>query len=123
MDIRPFPDVRQQRRPVAPGMHPDLFGGWLGNLLLRRRRVSVAPVQYSPLRVGGPRKLFRGEYWYGVGGPNGALGRAWDVDSKNDRFLMIAMPNAETAGTPAAQQEIDVVENWLEELKQRVPKH
>ena len=123
VDIRPFPDVRQQRRPVAPGMHPIFSADGSEIFFFDGAGLSVAPVQYSPLRVGGPRKLFRGQYWYGVAGPNGALGRAWDVDSKNDRFLMIAMPNAETAGTPAAQQEIDVVENWLEELKQRVPKH
>lgn len=61
--------------------------------------------------------------WYGVAGPTGALGRAWDVDPKNDRFLMITLPTADTAGGPAAQPEIDVVLNWIEELKQRVPKH
>jgi hypothetical protein len=53
--------------------------------------------------------VLRGQYWYGVAGPTGALGRAWDVDSKNDRFLMITMPGlAISAGGPA-QPEIDVV--------------
>jgi len=86
--------------------------------------LSVAPVPYSPFRVSGSRKLFRGQYWYGVAGPTGALGRAWDVDSKNDRFLMINLQSADTAGGRAAEpDEIDVVVNWLEELKQRVPKH
>jgi hypothetical protein len=79
-------------------------------------------VQYSPFRVGGPRKLFRGQFWYGVAGPTGALGRAWDVDPKNDRFLMITLPAADSTGAPA-QAEINVVVNWLEELRQRVPKH
>jgi Tol biopolymer transport system component len=123
VDIRPFPDVRQQRRPVAPGMHPIFSADGSEIFFFDGGGLSVAPVQYSPLRVGGPRKLFRGQYWYGVAGPTGALGRAWDVDSKNDRFLMITMPSTGTTGTPAAQEEIDVVENWLEELKQRVPKH
>jgi hypothetical protein len=36
---------------------------------------------------------------------------------------MITLPTADTAGGPAAQPEIDVVLNWIEELKQRVPKH
>jgi hypothetical protein len=43
------------------------------------------------------------------------------VDPKNDRFLMITLPAADSTGAPA-QAEIDVVVNWVEELKQRVPK-
>jgi len=122
VDIRPFPDVRQQRRPVGPGIHPVFSADGSEIFFFDHVGLAVAPVQYSPFRVGSSRKLFRGQYWYGVAGPNGALGRAWDVDSKNDRFLMITMPNTDAAGGPAAQPEIDVVANWLEELKQRVPK-
>jgi Tol biopolymer transport system component len=121
VDIRPFPDARQQRRPVGRGVHPVFSPDGSEIFVFGGAGLSVAPVQYSPLRVGSLSKLFRGQYWYGVAGPTGALGRAWDVDPKNDRFLMITLPAAE-AGTPA-QPEIDVVENWLEELKQRVPKH
>jgi len=79
--------------------------------------LSVSPVQYSPLRVGNQRKLFRGQYWYGVAASDGALGRAWDVDSKNDRFLMITFLE-----TPAAQAQVKIVLNWLDELGRRVPK-
>jgi eukaryotic-like serine/threonine-protein kinase len=122
IDIRPFPDVRQQRRPVGPGAHPVFSADGSEIFLFDGAGLSVAPVQYSPLRVGGARKLFRGQFWYGVAGPNGGLGRAWDVDSKNDRFLMITLPAADSAGAPA-QAEIEVVVNWSEELRQRVPKH
>jgi serine/threonine-protein kinase len=120
VDIRPFPDVRQQRRPVGPGAQPVFSADGSEIFLFDGAGLSVAPVQYSPFRVGGPRKLFRGQFWYGVAGPTGAFGRAWDVDSKNDRFLMITLPAADSTGAPA-QAEIDVVVNWLEELKQRVP--
>jgi serine/threonine-protein kinase len=123
IDIRPFPDVRQQRRPVAPGLHPIFSADGSEIFFFDREGLSVAPVQYSPFRVGGARKLFRGQYWYGVAGPTGNLGRAWDVDSKNDRFLMITMPSADSAGGLTGQREIDVVVNWLEQLKQRVTKH
>ena len=122
VDIRPFPDVRQQRRPVGRGAHPAFSADGLEIFVFDGEGLSVAPVQYSPFRVGGLRKLFRGRYWYGVAGPSGMLGRAWDVDSQNGRFLMITMPAASAAGAQA-QPEIDVVLNWLEELKQRVPKH
>jgi hypothetical protein len=65
--------------------------------------------------------LFRGQYWYGIAGPDGSLGRAWDVDPKNDRFLMISLPD-ETFRAAAPQVEINIVLNWFEELERRVPK-
>jgi hypothetical protein len=71
--------------------------------------------------VGSPQRLFRGRYWYGVAGPDGTLGRAWDVDPQNDRFLMISRPeDAARTGPPVDQ--IKIVLNWFEELERRVPK-
>jgi hypothetical protein len=82
--------------------------------------LSVAAVQNEPFRVGAPQKLFRGPYWYGTGGTDGELGRAWDVDQRNDRFLMISVADQNAAAAPQAQ--IKIVLNWLEELERRVPK-
>jgi hypothetical protein len=48
------------------------------------------------------------------------------VDPKNDRFLMITMPEGRPAAAPPPpppEVRINVVLNWFEELKQRVPKH
>ena len=84
--------------------------------------LSAAPVQYGPLRVGSQRKLFRGQYWWGVGGPGGQLGRAWDIDPKSDRFLMITTSPPSGADADTGQPQINVVLNWFEELRQRVPK-
>jgi hypothetical protein len=122
INIRPFPDVRQQRRPVGPGIHPVFSADGSEIFFFDRAGLSVASVQYAPFRVGTPRMLFRGQHWYGVAGPDGALGRAWDVDPNNDRFLMITMPDAGTseAGEQTRPQ-INVVLNWFEELKERVP--
>jgi Tol biopolymer transport system component len=122
VNIRPFPDVRQQRRPVGPGIHPVFSADGSEIFFFDRAGLSVASVQYAPFRVGTPQKLFRGQYWYGVASPDGALGRAWDVDPSNDRFLMITLPDATggEAGEPSSIQ-INVVLNWFEELKERVP--
>jgi serine/threonine-protein kinase len=121
INIRPFPDVRQQRRPVGPGAHPVFSADGSEIFFFDGAGLSVASVQYAPFRVGAPQMLFRGDYWYGIAGPTGALGRAWDVDPNNDRFLFISLPT----GTGAAGQEgpvqINVVLNWLEELEERVP--
>ena len=122
INIRPFPDVRQQRRPVGRGVEPVFSADGSEIFLFDGDGLSVAPVQYSPFRVGNERKLFRGQYWYGVGGQEGVLGRAWDVDPKNDRFLMITMPGATSAQTAPVQLQIDVVINWLEEFRERAPK-
>ena len=122
INIRPFPDVRQQRRPVGPGLHPVFSADGSEIFFFDRAGLSVASVQYAPFRVGAPQRLFRGQYWYGVASPDGALGRAWDVDPNNDRFLMITLPDVAggQSGEPSSVR-INVVLNWFEELKERVP--
>jgi serine/threonine-protein kinase len=123
VNIRPFPDVRQQRRPVGPGIHPVFSRDGSEIFVFDGEGLSVAPVQYAPFRVGSLTKLFRGQYWWGASGPNGIGGRTWDVDPKNDRFLMITLPQTGggSAG-PQSQPPFRVVLNWFDELEQRVPK-
>ena len=121
-EIRPFPDVLQQRRTLGPGMHAVFSADGSELFIFDRGGLSVAPIQYAPFRVGSLRKLFRGEYWYGYGGPSGIGGRAWDVDPKKDRFLMITMPQASGGEVgPSPRLQFRVVFNWFEELRQRVP--
>ena len=124
VNIRPYPDVQQQRRPVGPGLAPVFSRDGSELLVFDGEGLSAATVQYSPVRVGALKKLFRGKYWYGIAGPDGSLGRAWDVDSKNDRFLMITMPDESAAvpEAPAPRTQIKVVLNWFEELERRLPK-
>jgi serine/threonine-protein kinase len=122
INIRPFPDVGQQRRPVGLGGHAVFSADGAEIFLFDGNGLSVVSVQYAPFRVGTPQMLFRGRYWYGVAGLDGTLGRAWDVDPKNDRFLMITLPDA--GGDEPGEQarpRINVVLNWFEELKERVP--
>lgn len=120
INVRPYPDVRQQRRLVATGVAPVLSADGAELFFLDGSGLSVAPVQYSPFRVGNVRELFRGRYWYGIGGADGTLGRAWDVDSTNARFLLISLPEEEPPAPPP-RVEINVVLNWFEELERRVP--
>ena len=60
-----------------------------------------------------PRKLFDGP-WY-----VGQSGRTYDVSSDGRRFLMLKEASGAQAGPPIT---INVVLNWSEELKQRLPK-
>jgi len=50
-------------------------------------------------------------------------GTPWDIHPDGKRFLMIKPP-ASTGAAPAAagpRPKINIVVNWFEELKQRVP--
>ncbi len=123
VDVRPYPDVTQQRRPVGPGLGPVFSPDGSEIFVFDGAGLSSAPIQYSPFRIGSLKKLFRGQYWYGIGGADGMYGRAWDVDPKNDRFLMITLPRGSTGSAASPQVRVDVVLNWFEELKQRVPRH
>jgi serine/threonine-protein kinase len=118
--IRPFPGVRQQRRPVGPGIHPIFSPSGLEIFAFDGAGLVAAPVQYSPFRVGNLRKLFGGRFWYGVAGPEGALGRAWDVDPNNDRFLMITLGDTAVPGAEERPR-IHATVHWVEELRRRVP--
>jgi len=118
--VRPFPNVSQQRRPVGQGAAPVFSADGSEIFLFDGGGLSAASVEYAPFRVSTPKQLFRGQYWYGVANPQGLLGRAWDVDPTGQRFLMITLPGAgEGADQPRSQ--VDVVLNWSEELRQRVP--
>jgi hypothetical protein len=123
IDIRPFPDVGQQRRPVGAGLNPVFSSDGSELFFLDDGGLSAVSVDYAPFRVGPPKQLFRGVYWYGGMGPNGAFGRAWAVDPKNDRFLMITLPGGgDAASDDQSRPHINVVLNWLEELNERVPR-
>jgi Tol biopolymer transport system component len=122
INIRPFPDLTQSRRSIGRGMNPTFSPDGSEIFFFDGAGLSVAAVQYAPFSVGNPRQLFRGEYWYGRLAANGAAGRAWDVDPKNDRFLMITMPAAGTEVTAPSRLQVRVVLNWFEILEQRVPK-
>jgi len=64
--------------------------------------------------VGKPRMLFEGQYRLTV---FPVAGVAYDVSPDGQRFLMIKEPEQATSFT-----QINVVLNWVEELKRRVPR-
>jgi hypothetical protein len=75
-------------------------------------------VQTEPIfKPGKPETLFRGPY-----SPlTSQDGHPWDISPDGKRFLM--MKEAGSTAKPAAEapRKINIVVNWLEELKQRVP--
>jgi serine/threonine-protein kinase len=77
------------------------------------RMMAVDVISQPTFSAGRPRMLFEGEY-LAVQFPLTAA--AYDVTADGQRFLMVKETQAPTAAT-----QINVVLNWFEELKRRVP--
>jgi hypothetical protein len=82
--------------------------------------VMAVAVETKPtLNFGTPKMLFKSVYL----GLTWSEGTPWDIHPDGKRFLMIKPP-ASTGAAPSAsgsQPKINIVVNWTEELKQRVP--
>lgn len=117
--IRPYPG------PGAPttvsvdggvepiwGRNGELFYRNPDSLAMMRVVVATEP----ELRVGIPELLFEAQGYSGFGGASPSA--VYDVTEDGQRFLM--EQNANVAESDSVSQ-INIVTNWFEELKQRVP--
>jgi serine/threonine-protein kinase len=111
--VRPFPDVNKGKWQVStsggtgPLWSPD------GRELFYRNGDSVMAVAVQTAPTFNPGKteiLFQGQYASG----------GWDIHPDGKRFLMIKEV-ASTSPEAGGPRRINVVVNWFEELKQRVP--
>ena len=118
--VRPFPDASKGCWEVstsgggAPLWSPDgreLF--YLNGDAVMSITVKTEP---SFEMVGTPQVLFRGLFV----GPYLGEGTPWDISHDGRRFLMIKPPTP-TASAGGGPRKINIVLNWFEELKQRVP--
>ncbi len=120
--VRPFPEVSKGKWQVStsggdcPLWSPDgreLF--YLG----RDNSVMAVAVDTKPtLSFGTPKILFKTANL----GVSESSGNPWDIHPDGKRFLMIKPPPSEGAASADARpRNINVVLNWFEELKQRVP--
>ena len=78
------------------------------------KMMAVEVTTQPTFSAGKPKVLFEGQYW---GVQAGQMGTAYDVSPDGQRFLMIK-PVEQTGAAPT---QINVVLNWFEELKQKVP--
>ena len=115
--VRPFPNVEDGKWQVSsnggqvPLWSPDgreLF--YSDGTRLMRVEVGTEPT----FSAGVPQVLFAGPYYYG-----NANTRAYDITPDGQRFLMLK--EIEQTDETATASEIYVVQNWTEELKERVP--
>jgi serine/threonine protein kinase len=118
--VRPFPEVNKGRWQVSmDGGNGPLWSPHGRELFYRNGdSVMAVPVETEPtFKPGKPKVLFRGTYFSDNIG-QGVLPR-WDISPDGKRFLM--MKESGKASTGEAPRKINIVLNWLEELKQRVP--
>ena len=115
--VHPFPDVESNRFPIttAGGLNPAWARSGQELYYQERGRIMAVPVQTDQAFAWEtPEALFPTDGYYLR---RGQRGRAYDV-AQDGRFLMI---KPGTADGGATLPEINVVLNWLEELKERVP--
>jgi len=84
---------------------------------LNEDAVMRVPVETEPaFSAGKPETLFRGAYVRFSTGD----GQPWDISPDGKRFLMMKEPEAVAPGG-GGPNKVNIVLNWFEELKQRVP--
>jgi serine/threonine protein kinase len=120
--VRPFPDVDGGTWQVStdggvwPLWSPD------GRELFYRNedKYMEVPVKTEPtFSFETPKVLFQGTYDIQ---PSLPMVGNWDINPDGKRFLMIKPPTvAGTGSTSVGPRKINIVLNWFEELKERVP--
>jgi len=118
--VRPYPEVNNGRWQVSTNGGFGPLWSPSGNELYYRNGewVMAVPVETQPIfKPGKPKQLFRGTFFSAIVGQ--ALLPMWDISPDGKRFLM--MKEAGATGAGGGPPKINIVLNWTEELKQRVP--
>jgi eukaryotic-like serine/threonine-protein kinase len=114
--VRPFPQLDSGKWLVATGsIGPKWSRDGRELFYLSVDGMMSVPVQTDPVfkKDGMPQQLFQGSYYMSP------LGRMWDLSPDGKRFLMIK--NSEASAAASSPSKINIILNWFEELKKRVP--
>ena len=123
--IRSFPEVDSGgRRQVSRNGGESPIWSRDGRELFYRNGDAVMAVQVmTGLNFGlsTPTELFRGAYTTFSTTLDQFEPNPWDISSDGKRFLMIKKASRDQSAADAPRPRINIVLNWTEELKQRVP--
>jgi len=117
--VRPFPDVNRGRWQVSTSGGDTPLWSPNGRELFYRNGDAVMAVAVEAgqtFKCGKPEALFRGKYT----ALNGEDAHTWDISPDGKQFLMMKEQGS-AASTGEGPRKINIVLNWTEELKQRVP--
>jgi hypothetical protein len=114
LDVQPFPGHGGQRQISTDGGTEPVWNRNGRELFYRSGNAMMAVTikTQASFEAGTPRRLFEGPYL-----PTLASLPNYDVSPDGQRFLMLKP----TEQAQVAPTQINVVLNWFEELKQRVP--
>jgi serine/threonine protein kinase len=122
--VRSFPDVSKGKWQVSSGGGGSPLWSSDGRELFYRSSNATMAVEVETgptFKRGNPKILFQGTYLSNT--MQKVVLTPWDIHPNGKKFLMIKPP-ASTGAAPTAaspQPKINIVLNWFEELKQRVP--
>jgi serine/threonine-protein kinase len=116
--VRPYPGVEKDRIKVSTNGGFDHLWSPDGKELYYRNGEAVLAVSIETeheFEAGRPRTLFHGPYSLFP------LYSAWDISPDGERFLMMKEYTEDTSTGETMRPRINIVLNWFEELKDRVP--
>jgi Tol biopolymer transport system component len=119
--VQPFPGPGGKRQISTEGGTEPRWSSKGNELFYRtgaqREKMMAVDIQTQPtFTAGKPRFLFEGPYASNI--PGGGLSPDYSTSRDDQRFLMLK-PKEQQQTQALAQ--INVVQNWFEELKRRVP--
>lgn len=123
--VRPFPEVEGGRWQVSTGGGDSPLWSRDGRELFYHsgEAIMAVSVKTEPaFSMETPQVLFRANYMFSSIDQltiNPGL-HSWDISPDGKRFLMIKPPGVAPSADGGPRQ-INIVVNWFEELKQRVP--
>jgi serine/threonine protein kinase/Tol biopolymer transport system component len=121
--IRSFPEIDKVKEKFSTkgGLCP-LWSKDGQELFYRKGNSVIAVViETAPtLRPGESEELFSGPYVSPIIKGGEISSNPWDIHPDNQRFLMIKEAGAAASGA-AGPRKINIILNWFEELKQRIP--
>ncbi len=118
--VRPYPEVEGGKQQVSASGGDSALWRPDGRELFYRNGDEVMAVSVKadqPFSFESPKPIFRGTYASADWFRNDLYWSNWDISHDGKRFLMIK----EASATEGGPRKINIVLNWLEELKQQVP--
>jgi Tol biopolymer transport system component len=114
--VQPFPSLTGKWQISTDGGHSPRWAQSGRELFYRNgdKMMAVDIETKAGFRAGTPKVLFEGIYAASPAPLQPGMG--YDVSPDGKRFLMI-----KPASEPNAAQQLEVVQNWFEELRRRVP--
>jgi hypothetical protein len=119
--VSPIPDMSKGKWQVTTNGGVNPLWSPDGQELFYRKGDSVIRVSVetnATFKAGQPKTLFQGNYV----GQTTSNGDPWGISRDGKRFLMIKpIATSDQVSTPEAPRKVNLIVNWFEELKQRVP--